>query len=153
MAAHTAPAGFSDTTYGISDDLPATYDPAGYAATTVVFTTIGSVETFPEFGEDRSVTSFRPIAGSVTKVKGASDYLGGDMVMADIPADAGQVILKAAVASENHYSMKLTYPDGEIHYLDVLPSSWKLTQATEGGFMKRTCGIQLCRDPVVVAAT
>jgi len=152
MTAHTAPAGFVDTTYAACSTLPATYDASGYGATSLTYTTIGQVESFPEFGEIRSVGEFRPITGAVTKVKGTSNYGGGDMVMADIPADAGQVILKAAVASENHYSIKITYPDAEVHYLDVLASSWKLTQASEGSFLKRTCGIQLCREPVVVAA-
>jgi hypothetical protein len=153
MAAHTAPAGFSDTTYSISAALPTAYDATGYAVTSVVaFTLIGQVESFPEFGEERSVNEFKPITGAVTKVKGASNYGGGPMVMADIPADAGQVIAKAACASENHYSMKVTYPDGEVHYLDVMIASWRLTQAGEGGFMKRTANVQLCREPVVVAA-
>ena len=153
-AAHTGPAGFSDTTYSISASLPATYDATGYGTTTgIAWTLIGSVESFPEIGEDRPTAEFRPISGAVTTVKGASRYGGGDMVMADIPADAGQVICKAAVASENHYSMKITYPDGEIHYLDVMLTSWKLVQQAEGAFMKRTCGVMVQRDPVVVAAS
>ncbi len=152
MAAHTAAASFTDTIYAVSASLPATYDAAGYGATAMVYTTIGKVETFPEFGSMRNVNEFRPIAGAVEKVKGAPNYGGGPSVMADIPADAGQVILKAAEASPNHYSMKITYPDGEIHYLDVLVCSWRLTPAAEGGFMKRTAEIQLCKTPVVVAA-
>ena len=152
MAAHTAAASFTDTTYAISASLPATYDAAGYGATTITYTTIGRVESFPEFGSQRNVTEFRPISGAVEKLKGAPNYGGGPMVMADVPADAGQVIGKAAEASANHYSMKITYPDGEIHYLDVLVASWRLAPAAEGGVMKRTADVQLCKAPVVVAA-
>ncbi|MBK7493570.1 MAG: hypothetical protein IPI17_17800 [Nitrosomonas sp.] len=47
MAAHSAAASFTDTTYAISAGLPATYDAAGYAATTITYTTIGRVESFP----------------------------------------------------------------------------------------------------------
>jgi len=151
-AAHTAAATFTDTTYAISASLPATYDAAGYGATTITYTVIGKVESFPEFGSERSINEFRPIAGPVEKVKGAPNYGGGPMVVADVPADAGQIIVKAAEASQNHYSMKLTYPDGEVHYLDVLVTSWRLTQAAEGGFMKRSANLQLCKIPVVVAA-
>lgn len=151
-AAHTAAASFTDTTYAISATLPATYDAAGYGATATTYTTIGKVESFPEFGSQRSITEFRPISGSIEKLKGSPNYGGGPMVMADVPADAGQVILKAADASANHYAMKITYPDGEVHYLDVLVASWRLAQAGEGGVMKRTADVQLCRDPVVVAA-
>lgn len=152
-AAHTSAASFTDTTYAISDDLPATYDAAGYAATTVVFTVIGKVESFPEFGATREVNKFTPIAGAIEYSKGVAEYGSGPMVVADVPADAGQVIVKAADASANHYSMKITYPDGEIHYLDVLVSGWVLTQATSGEFMKRTATINVCKAPVVVAAT
>jgi hypothetical protein len=151
-AAHAAPASFTDTIYAVCATLPASYDAAGYAASGLTYTTIGQVESFPEFGSERTVNEFKPINGAVTKSKGAPNYGGGPMVMADIPADAGQVILKAAEASANHYSMKLTYPDGEIHYLDVLVCSWRLAQAGEGGWMKRTAAIQLCKAPVVVAA-
>jgi hypothetical protein len=151
--AHSSAASFTDTTYSISASLPATYDAAGYGTTTgIAWTLIGRVESFPEFGSMRSVAEFRPIAGAVEKIKGAPDYGGGPMVMADMPADVGQIILKAAEASQNHYSMKVTFPDGEIAYLDIINTSWRMTQAAEAAFMKRTAEIQLCKNPVVVAA-
>lgn len=152
MAAHTGAASFTDATYAISASLPATYDTAGYGATTITYTAIGKVETFPEFGSTREVNKFQPINGAVEYAKGAVEYGGGEMVMADVPADAGQVIMKAADASANHYSMKITYPDGEIHYLDVLVSGWKLSSQGSGEFMKRTATINVCKAPVVVAA-
>lgn len=154
MAAHTAPAGVSDTTYSISAALPTAYDATGYAVTSVVaFTLIGQVETFPAYGNNRDVAEFTPITGAVTTVKGADKFGGGDMTCADIPADVGQVICKAAVASEAHLSMKVTLPDGEIHFLDVMLSSWVLGQHQSGAFLKRTCGIRVLREPVIVAAS
>ncbi len=153
QAAHTAVASFTSTTYAVSATLPATYDAAGYGATTITYTAVGKVESFPEFGSMRAVNEFKPISGDVEKSKGAPNYGGGPMVMGDVPADAGQVILKAAEASANHYSMKITYPDGEVHYIDFIATSWRLAQAAESAFMKRTCEIQLCRAPVVVAAS
>lgn len=151
-AAHTAAASFTDTTYAISASLPATYDASGYGATTITYTTIGKVESFPEFGSVREVNKFTPINGAVEYSKGVAEYGSGTMTMADVPADAGQVIMKAADASANHYSMKITYPDGEIHYLDVLISGWQLSQAGSGEFMKRTATVNVCKAPVVVAA-
>lgn len=152
MPAHTGAASFTDTTYAISASLPSTYDAAGYGATTITYTTIGKVEQFPEFGATREVNKFVPVAGDVEYAKGTPEYGSGQMIMADVPANAGQVILKAADASSNHYSMKITYPDGEIHYLDVLVSAWQLAQAQSGQFMKRTATINVCRAPVIVAA-
>jgi hypothetical protein len=152
MTAHTAIASHSDATYAISAGLPATYDAAGYAATTITYTAIGKVESFPEFGSEQAINEFVPINGSVEYYKGVTRYGTGDMVVGDVPADAGQVIIKAAAASANHYSVKITYPDGEIHYLDVLVAGWKLSQASEGNAMKRTATLGVCKAPVIVAA-
>lgn len=152
MTAHTSTASFTDTTYAISASLPATYDAAGYGATTITYTLIDRVESFPEFGATREINKFTPIKGAIEYSKGVAEYGSGPMVMADMPADPGQVILKAADASANHYSMKITYPDGEIHYLDVLVSSWQMSQAASSQFMKRTATINVCKAPVVVAA-
>lgn len=153
MPAHTAAASFTDTTYAISAGLPATYDAAGYGATTITYTNIDKVDSFPEFGATREVNKFIPISGPVEYSKGVAEYGSGPMTMADVPASAGQVILKAADASANHYSMKITYPDGEIHYLDVLVSGWQLSSAKSGEFLMRTATINVCKAPVVVAAT
>lgn len=152
MAAHSGAASYTDTVYAISANLPATYDAAGYAATTITYTEIGRVESFPEFGATREVNKFTPIKGPVEYSKGSADYGSGPMVVADMPADAGQVIVKNANDSSAHYSMKLTFPDGEVHYLDVLVSGWQLSQASSGEFMKRTATINVCKAPVVVAA-
>lgn len=151
--AHSAVESFTDTTYAISASLPATYDAAGYGATTITYTTIGKVESFTAYGSKRAIIKFTPISGAIEKMKGAPDYGDGDLVCGDVPADAGQVILKAAEASANHYSIKITYPDGEIHYLDVIVSSWALSGAKEGAPLVRTATLGICKAPVIVAAT
>ncbi|BBB65913.1 hypothetical protein UNDYM_1660 [Undibacterium sp. YM2] len=153
MPAHTAAASFTDTIYAISASLPASYDASGYGSTNITYTTIGKVSAFLPYGSKRPINKFNPIAGAVEKSKGSPDYGEGDLVCADVPADAGQVILKAAEASPNHYSMKITYPDGEVHYLDVLVAGWELSGSKEGEFMTRTAMIGICKAPVVVAAS
>lgn len=152
-AAHTAVASFTDATYAISASLPATYDGAGYAATTITYTAIGKVSDFIAYGSTRSVNEWIPIAGAVEYTKGAPRYGTGDIMMGDIPADAGQVILKAAEASANHYSLKITYPDTEVHYLDIIVSAWQLDPAKEGAAMVRKATVSVCKAPVVVAAS
>jgi hypothetical protein len=144
---------YTDATYAISDDLPATYDAAGYAATTVVFTVIDKVQSFPGYGAARPTQEFRPINGPVEVSKGAPSYGGGEMVMGYVEDDAGQVLLKAAEGSAAHYSMKVTYPDGEIHYLDVINTSFNYSPASEGAFRTATANIMVQKDPVVVPAT
>ncbi len=108
---------------------------------------------FIPYGSRRNVNEFVPIAGAVEYMKGAPRYGQGDMMMGDIPADAGQVILKAAEASPNHYSFKIIYPDNEIHYLDGIVTAWQLSGGKEGAPMIRTAGISICKAPVVIAAT
>lgn len=152
MTAHTSAASITDATFAISATLPATYDAAGYGATTITYTAIAKVSECPMYGSKRPVNKFTPISGAVEKTKGSPDYGSGDMKMADMPADAGQVIMKAAEASANHYSLKITYADGEIHYLDVLVSSWQLPGGKEGDVLIRTATIDVCKAPVVVAA-
>jgi len=152
MTAHINVATITDTIYAISAGLPATYDAAGYGSTTMTYTAIGKVSSFLPYGSKRQVNKFQPIAGAVEKMKGAPDYGDGDMQMGDVPADAGQVILKAAEASANHYSLKVTYSDGEIHYTDIIVSSWMLSGGKEGDPLIRTATLGLCKAPVVVAA-
>jgi hypothetical protein len=153
MSAHTAVASFTDTTYAISAGLPATYDAAGYAATTITYTVIGKVQDFLPYGSKRSLNEFVPINGAVEYTKGAPRYGQGDLICGDVPADSGQVIVKAAEASPNHYSMKITYPDGEIHYLDILVAGWELSGGKEGAPLLRTAPMAICKAPVIVAAS
>ncbi len=150
--AHPGIASYTDTLYYITSVLPGTYDAAGYAGSGQNWVLIDRVESFPEFGSDRPVAEFRPITGAVEKSKGAPNYGGGPMTMADMPLDAGQIILKAAEVSANHYSMKAAFPDGEVAYFDVLVTSWRNASAKEGSFAIRTAGIQFCKYPVSVAA-
>lgn len=152
MPAHTGIASHTDAIYAISAGLPATYDAAGYGATTMVYTTIGKVADFMPYGSERAINKFTPIAGAVEKTKGSVDYGDGDLMCGDVPADAGQIILKAAEASPNRYSIKVTYPDSETHYLDVINASWKLSGGKEGAPMMRTAKLGICRKPVEVAA-
>ena len=152
MPAHTEVASHTDAIYAISAGLPATYDAAGYAATTITYTAIGKVSDFLSYGSKRNVNEFVPINGPVEYTKGTPRYGQGDMVMGDVPANAGQIILKAAEASANRCSLKVTYPDGEIHYMDVIVSGWVLSGGKEGAPMIRTATLNICKAPVVVAA-
>ena len=152
-AAHTAVASHTDALYYISAGLPATYDAAGYGATTITWTLIGKVQNFLPFGSKRSVNTFRPISGAAEYLKGTPEYGQGDLVCGDVPADVGQVIVKAAEASANHYSFKIVYPDTETHYLDGLVSAWVLSGGQDGAPMIRTGTINVCKAPVIVAAS
>jgi len=150
MVARTNVASLTDTTYAISAQLPATYDAAGYGATSMTYTTIGKMQSFTPHGSKRPINSWTPISGPAEKNKGTPDYGNADMVFGDVPSDAGQVIVKAAEASPNHYSLKITYPDGEVHYLDILVASFEYSGGSAGDARTVTAQSGVCKAPVVV---
>lgn len=150
MVARTNVASQTDTTYAISAQLPATYDAAGYGATSMTYTTIGKMQSVTPHGSKRPINTWTPISGPAEKTKGTPDYGNMDMVFGDVPTDAGQVIVKAAEASPNHYSLKVTYADGEVHYLDILVASFEYSGGAAGDAKTVTAQSGVCRAPVVV---
>lgn len=160
MAARTENQNMLGATLAISANLPATYDASGYGATAVVFTTVGKVENFGEHGLERGVSQFAPVdTGVVEKFQGQKDYGDMALVLGNVPVNAGQVIIHAANESQNHYSVKVTYPLGpgeataEIHYLDVIVTRAKYADGAVGDVRKLNCTFAICRKPVIVAAT
>lgn len=137
----------------ISSVIPETFDEAGYESTDLVFTDIGEVETVGPHGVERQIITFTPVdTGVIAKMPGSKDYGSMDVSIGNIPADAGQVIVKASSESNSHYSVKLTYPDGEVHYLDVITYRFRYTGGGANDVDKIDAGFALTRAPVVVAA-
>jgi hypothetical protein len=154
MAGRTNVGSIAGATLAISASLPATYDQAGYEASAMVYTAVGQVETWGNHGVTAQVSEFTPVdTARVNKVKGSKNYGKMALTLGSIPGDAGQVILKAASESNNHYSCKCTYPDGEIHYLDVLVSKYEYQDGAANNIMKIGCELDLCNSPVIVAAS
>lgn len=139
--------------FAISAALPATYDAAGYGATAMTYTTVGEVEDVGSEDATKAVSTFVPVStGVVTKVPGAIDYGKRTVTIGHLPSDAGQALMKAAFASNNHYSVKLTFPDGEIRYYDVLVTKFGTSGGKAGEVVRVTSEIDICKAPVVVAA-
>lgn len=153
MPAHTTVVTNAGTTLAISAALPATYDAAGYAATGMTYTAVGEVEDHGSHGVTANIAKFTPVDTSVVaKVKGSKDYGSKTMKIGNIAGNAGQVIMKAASESNAHYSVKITYADGETHYLDVLVSKYEYTDGTVDNTRTISCTLEVCRAPVIVAA-
>jgi len=152
MAERTVINSTAGATLAISATIPATYDAAGYGATTITYTAIGEVETFGNHGVTAAVTEFTPIDTSVVaKVKGSKNYGTMSTMLGYIPGNAGQVLLKAASESNAHYSLKITYQDTSIHYLDVLVSKYENQDGTVNDVQKLSVDFAICRAPVIVA--
>ncbi len=152
MTQRTVINSLAGATIAISASIPATYDAAGYGATAMVYTSIGKVENFGEHGGTKTITTFIPAdTGTVEKVGGSIDYGSMALTIGSVPGNAGQVLLKTALANANtHYSIKLTYPDTEIHYMDVLVSKCVNQDGTANDVLKLMSQLDLCRAPVVV---
>jgi hypothetical protein len=151
---HTATMTMTGTTYEISRDLPDTYDEAGYTggSAALSFEFIDRVITFTPYGAERDVQKIKPIASPVEKIKGQADYGDGDMTMSYMPYDPGQLLVQEAESSPDHWTMRVTYPDGEIHYLDVIVSGFKYPGAKEAEAFIATAKIGVCRAPVIIGA-
>lgn len=140
-------------TFAISPNIPLTFDEAGYEASAVVFTTIGEVETMGPYGVTRQVIEFTPVdTGIVTKMPGSKNYGNMEATLGNVPANAGQAIVKAASESNNHYSVRVTYPDGEVHYLDVIVTSFEYAGGGANDVERVNFGFAVTRAPVVVPA-
>lgn len=144
----------------ISASLPATYDAAGYGATAVAYTAVGEIENFGDHGVTANVAKFTPVAsGVVQKLKGSKDYGTLNLILGNLPSDAGQDIIEAAVESTNRYSVKIAYPPGageatgEIHYLDVLVTKRVWQDGSVDDVRKLAVDLEVCRKPVVVAGS
>jgi hypothetical protein len=140
-------------TLAISATLPETYDQAGYESTDLVFTEVGEIENYGNHGVTATITPFTPVdTATVAKVKGSKDYGNMALMVGNLPSDAGQAIVKAASESNNHYSIKITYPDGEIHYLDVLVSKFEYQDGQVNDVRRISVEFAVCRQPVEVDA-
>lgn len=153
MTGRTVPITIAGATLAISATLPDTYDSAGYSSTDMVYTVIGEVENYGNHGVTAQVVEFTPVdTATVNKAKGSKNYGTMSLMIGSVPGDSGQVILAAAAESNNHYSAKLTYPDGEIHYLDVLVSKKENQDGSVNDISKIAVDFAICRKPVVVNA-
>jgi len=153
MTARTVVQSIAGATLSISAYLPVTYDAAGYQDTGMDWTTVGQVENWGNHGVKANVIEFTPVdTGVVTKMKGSKNYGAMPLIIGSIPSDAGQVICKAASESNNHYSAKLVYYDGEVHYLDVIVSSFEYQDGAANDVSRIAVTLDLCRAQVVVAA-
>lgn len=102
----------------VSAAEPATFDDTGFSALT--FAAVGEVTNVPEFGPNVQVVTHEPLATGVTqKHKGFINYGSLALEAAYDDADAGQIIMSAAVtgATKNtEHSFKIAMQDGSVRY-------------------------------------
>lgn len=160
MTVRTVVQTLSGATLAITATIPDTYDTAGYESTDLVWTPIGEVEDHGNHGVQATIVEFTPVdTAVVAKMKGSKNYGQMDCVLGSVPGNAGQALLLTAAESNNHYSIRITYPTGTgestpaIHYLDVIVASFEYQDGTVDDVQRVNVGLALTRAPVVKAAT
>lgn len=128
------------TTVGISASTPATFTEAGYKALT--FTTISNITDGDKHGRVYAEVTSSPIdTRSVSKYKGSFNE-GNKTLQIDYDSDdAGMILLKAALNSDNDYSFEVAYPNGDIDWFQAKVMS--LVKTTAGVDSMRTATVEL----------
>jgi hypothetical protein len=134
----------------VSAATPATFDADGYVALTWV--DVGEASEVPEFGAAYSPVTFTPLkTGIVNKFHGELNYGSITIPLGYDSADAGQVILLAALASKDEISFRETRSDGTVRYIMGKVMSFPRGQSV-GSVNMASCNIEFTRADVEVAA-
>jgi hypothetical protein len=105
------------TTLSISATIPETLDEAGYESTDIVWTPIGEVVSIGAHGRTYAPVTHMPLASrTVRKFKGSRDDGNIDVNLGRDSDDAGQILAKAALDSDNDYSFRIAFPSGDMEY-------------------------------------
>lgn len=128
------------TTIGISAAAPATFNVAGYAALT--FTNIGNITDGGSHGREYAEVTSSPIdTRAIKKFKGSYNE-GTKTLSIDYDSDdAGMVLLKTALDSDDDFSFAVAYPDGDTDYFQAKVMT--LTKATTGVDTMRSASVTL----------
>ena len=114
------------TIISIAAEQPITFDEAGYENTGMDWTVIGEITDAGEHGREYALVTHMPIASrGVQKFKGSYNPGSKTLQLAVDNDDAGQVICKAALLSDNDYSFKVAYQGGDVDYFQAKVMSFK----------------------------
>ncbi len=112
------------TVLGIVAGQPATFNEAGYEALT--YAAIGEITDGGSHGRAYAEVTHNPIGTRGTqKFKGSFNEGTKTLQMAISEDDAGQIVLKAALNSDNDYSFRVLYPDGAADYFQAKVMSFE----------------------------
>jgi len=110
----------------ISASTPNTFDGAGYAGSGVNWTVVGEITDAGEHGREYALVTHMPINSRGTqKFKGSFSEGSKTLQLGLDNDDAGQVILQAALLSDNDYSFRVVYQGGDTDYFQAKVMSLK----------------------------
>lgn len=112
------------TLIAISASIPGTFNAAGYAA--LPWTNVAEITDAGEHGREYNLVTHMPISSrGVQKFKGSFNEGSKALKLAMDQDDAGQVIVKAALVSDNDYSFRVTYQGSDIDYFQAKVMTFK----------------------------
>jgi hypothetical protein len=130
------------TTFKVSAANPATFNAAGYAA--LAWTTVGEITDLGEFGREYNLVTHNPIDNRGTVKKKGSFNEGQITLQLGLDTDdAGQVILKAALLSDNDYSILITTQNGDKYYAQSQVMSFKVGAGDVNKITAATVALEL----------
>jgi len=130
------------TKLSISAAAPTTFDGAGYAALT--WTEIGEITDLGEFGREYNLVTHNPVGSRGTQKKKGSFNEGAMALQLGLDkSDAGQVLLDAAVLSDDDYSFKVQLQNGDIYYLQAQAMSFKKGVGSVDNIVSATVNLEI----------
>lgn len=130
------------TTIAISAGIPATFNEAGYDALT--FSAIGEITDGGSHGRTYAEVTHNPIGTRGTaKFKGSFNEGTKTLQLAIADEDPGQVIVKAALYSDNDYSFRVMYQDGAIDYFQAKVMSFEKATSSVDSIRSATINLGL----------
>jgi hypothetical protein len=134
----------------VSAAAPATYDASGYGDLTWV--DVGEVSEIPESGPAHTAVTFVPLkTGIVNKFHGEKNFGSITLPLGYDSADAGQIILLAALESKDEISFRQTRSDSTINFKMGKVMSFLRGQSV-GSVNMASCNIEFTRADIEVAA-
>lgn len=139
------------TVVSISAGVPASYNQAGFEALT--YTEVGEITTLGDRGRTYEDVSYNTLGERGTvHLKGSFDEPETPFEMVAARADAGQIIMKAAAASDNEYAFKVEYNNGDIDYFQGTVFSFVTGGGDSNSIRTLTSNIRVSRQGVIDVA-
>lgn len=130
------------TTLKVSSAAPATFNTAGYTALT--FTAVGEVTDLGEFGREYALVTHNPVGNRSTQKFKASFNEGTINLSLGLDTDdAGQILMKAGLVSDNAYSFEVATQNGDKYYFAAMITSWKVGVGSVDSITTASCTLEL----------
>lgn len=132
------------TVISIARGSPPSWDAAGYASTDLQWAAIGEVTDGGTHGKKFAEVTHKPIGTRGTqKFKGSFDEGTKTLQLGLDNDDAGQILAKEARDSDDDYSFRVAYPNGDIDYFQAKVMSFEKSTTNVDSIVSATIQLSL----------